>query len=737
MTSLMTTRRTFLIEAAAAGAAASLPALASARAGVPDALNGAECAAGPVTEARATAAAGVTASDDALSLCGAWQFRTDPDRDGERAGWQGSDVAAEGWNPVSVPHTWQTAEDTADFYGVGWYRRTFDAPLEWAARHVRVEFEGVFHTATVWLNGTRVGEHVGKGYTAFTCDLSPALRPGQPNVLVVKVDNAFSDGMLPRLRSSDWAHDGGIYRPVSLLVTPPGFVERVDVDAVPDLRAGTAALAFTVVVRNAAPRPLRGRLVLRVIEDETGRVVLEKGSARGAAGDGAVPVRVAAGTTREVFVQATLPIARLWHFDHPHLYRLEVALEVSGEPTHVFATTFGVRTIEARDGGLWLNGERVRLGGVERMAGSSPDFGMAETTDWIERDLADLKALNCVLTRVHWQMDRRVLDWCDRHGIFIQTEVPAWGGDSFAGMAEAPSEAIMQNGLDQLREMIRRDRNHPCIWAWGLCNEVDGHNPVAQQWVRRMKDEARRLDPRRLLTYASNSLNAEPERDVAGELDVIEWNEYFETWYGGTPADMRRTLEQLHRAYPAKPIVISEYGYCACRPPWPEDDARRAAILTSHDAIFRECDYVAALIFFCYADYRTHIGDTGTGALKQRVHGVVDLLGRRKAAWEPLRREMSPIESLEVGGTPASLRIGMRSRGTVPAHVLEGYAVRAIAFSTHGVPIEQHRVPLAPLEPGRSTTVTLAFQQTDIARIEVHVMRPTGWSALSAAWTVA
>lgn len=737
----MTTRRAFLKEAAAVGVAASLPALAPASPEAPDAALGsgsAERAAGPERLAPGAAAGGATVGDEALSLCGAWQFRTDSDGAGERFRWHGREVPVAGWGRVSVPHTWQTAEETADFYGVGWYRRTILAPAEWAARHVRVEFEGVFHSATVWLNGAKVGEHLGKGYTAFTCDLSPSLRPGEPNTLAVKVDNAFRDGMLPRLRSSDWAHDGGIYRPVSLLVTPRGFVERVDVEAVPDLRSGTTTLGITVVVRNAARRPLRGRLGLRVIEDDTGRVVLENGAVPGPrARSAALPVQVASGATREVSVSAALPNARLWHFDHPHLYRLEATLEAPGEAAHSYTTTFGARTIEARDGGLWLNGERVRLGGAERMAGSSPDFGMAETTEWIERDLADLKALNCVFTRVHWQMDRRVLDWCDRHGILIQTEVPAWGGDTFAGMEGTPSEAIVQNGLEQLREMIGRDRNHPCVWAWGLCNEVDGHNPVAQQWVRRMKDEARRLDPRRLLAYASNSLNGEPGRDVAGELDVIEWNEYFETWYGGTSSDMRRTLEQLHQAFPTKPIVISEYGYCACRPQWPEDDARRSAILASHDAIFGEYDYVAGLIFFCYEDYRTHIGDKGTGALKQRVHGVVDLLGRRKPAWGLLRREMSPVETLEVGGTPASLRIDVRSRGTVPAHRLEDYTVRGIAFNADGIPVEQRQAPLGPLEPGRSATAALGFQQNGVARIEVDVLRPTGWSALSAVWTAA
>ena len=150
--------------------------------------------------------------------------------------------------------------------------------------------------------------------------------------------------------------------------------------------------------------------------------------------------------------------------------------------------------------------------GVERMAGSNPEYGMAEPAAWITHDHDDLKELNCVFTRVHWQQDKRVLDYCDRHGILFQEEVPAWGVGTFEGMTHEPSPEIMQNGLEQLREMITRDGNHPCIVSWGLCNEVNGHNPVSRAFIERMAGEARRLDPHRLLTYASNSLQHTPAR---------------------------------------------------------------------------------------------------------------------------------------------------------------------------------------------------------------------------------
>ncbi len=161
---------------------------------------------------------------------------------------------------------------------------------------------------------------------------------------------------------------------------------------------------------------------------------------------------VKAGGVETVTLQATLLEARLWHFDRPHLYRLEFSIG-DGRHEHTFTTNFGVRKLEIRDGAFFLNGERVRLMGVERMAGSNPQFGMSEPTEWITHDHADLKHLNCVFTRVHWPQDKRVLDYCDRHGILMQTEVPAWGPDTFAGMTGEPTADIMQNAIEQLREI--------------------------------------------------------------------------------------------------------------------------------------------------------------------------------------------------------------------------------------------------------------------------------------------
>ncbi len=660
-----------------------------------------------------------------LSLDGIWQFHLDPDQAGRKQDWQ-KPGGLDGWAQVTVPHTWQTAADSAEYFGTAWYRRNFDVPQEWSGKTVRVEFEAVFHSAKVWVNGAAAGGHLRKGYTAFAFDISSLLRPNAENLLVVEVNNSFDQEMLPRGHSSDWSHDGGIYRPVRLLITPHVYIERVDVDAVPDLSTRSAELNITMVIRNSGQRKFEGKIECEAMEESTGSSAMRHAEANA--------ITIAAGETCTVHLQrTTIPDAKLWHFDRPNLYLLAVRLRGPGS-NHEYSTRFGVRTIEIKDGSFYFNGERVRLMGVERMAGSNPELGMAEPTSWIEHDHKDLKELNCVFTRVHWPQDKRVLDYCDMHGILIQTEVPAWGYETFEGMKDEPTPAILENGLEQLREMIQRDRNHPSIFSWGLCNEVGGQNPPAYQFAKRMYEEAKKLDPRRLRSYASNSLQDNLGADASQLMDFVEWNEYYETWFKGTLDELRSHLAEIHHAFPGKPLVISEYGYCACAADGLEDDGRRIEILRNHTEIFRGTDFIGGVIFFCYNDYRTHVGDYGLGVMKQRIHGAVDVLGGRKPSYFVLRNESSPIERLECRRDSSSFVVSLRTRNSIPAYVLAGYKVRGILYGHGNIPMEQREVALPLLTPGQNASVMLRFKELNPVRIEFDVIRPTGFSALKTVW---
>jgi beta-glucuronidase len=345
-----------------------------------------------------------------------------------------------------------------------------------------------------------------------------------------------------------------------------------------------------------------------------------------------------------------------------------------------------------------------------------------------------MKELSCVYTRVHWPQDRAVLDWCDRHGMLIQTEVPTWGSGTFAGMTGEPSADIMNNGLEQLREMIARDRNHPCIFSWGMCNEIGGQNPPAYAFAKRMYQESKKLDPQRLVSYASHSLFTTPEKDVAGVMDYVMCNEYVGSWTRGTTDDLGRFLDEIHHAFPGKPLVISEYGYCACTPDRPEGDGARISILQDHDKVFRQREFVAGLIFFCYNDYRTHVGDRGLGAMQQRVHGVVDVYGARKPSYDVLRVESSPLESFTVSGRPGELKVQLKTRTTAPAYALRGYTLRTVVYGFGDIPVERIETRLPDIEPGGQTLATVAFTETRPVRVKLDVLRPTGSSVHTAIW---
>jgi beta-galactosidase len=286
-----------------------------------------------------------------------------------------------------------------------------------------------------------------------------------------------------------------------------------------------------------------------------------------------------------------------------------------------------------------------------------------------------------------------------------------------------------------LREMIARDRNHPCVVAWGLCNEVGGQNPPAYQFAKHMLEEAKKLDPHRLCSYASNSLNETPERDAAGLMDFIETNEYFGSWAPGSAEEVGKHLDRLHAAFPEKPIVISEYGYCACTEDRPEGDDRRIEILRSHDAVIRSRDFVAGAIFFCYNDYRTHVGDRGTGALKQRVHGVVNVFGEKKTSYEVLREQCSPVESVSVENLLNTFQLKIKTRHDVPMYKLRGYKLRGTMYGQGNIPVEQKEVALPEIEPDAEIAIALTFSES-VAPLAVKfdVLRPAGYSAYTRNW---
>ncbi|WP_435920761.1 sugar-binding domain-containing protein [Paenibacillus sp. DYY-L-2] len=161
-----------------------------------------------------------------------WGFAADPEHRGRQEGWWSTGLPVK--KEVLVPHTWNVDPETEDYRGLGWYEYPFEIRDMDSSNRIWFHFEAVYRDATVWINGQEAGSHTNSGYTSFRIEATPYLVQGG-NLLIVAVDNRYSDTALPKVNSFDWADDGGMIREVTLMVTGEAAIEFVQIDAIPVL----------------------------------------------------------------------------------------------------------------------------------------------------------------------------------------------------------------------------------------------------------------------------------------------------------------------------------------------------------------------------------------------------------------------------------------------------------------------------------------------------------------------
>jgi beta-glucuronidase len=671
-----------------------------------------------------------------IPLSGSWRFRTDQNRVGVKRGWFGRKVDDARWAEVQVPHTWNVMPSLGDYEGVAWYRRSFALPP--TARNARLvlRFAAVFYVARVWLNGKEVGRHEG-GYTPFALDAGNIAKPGT-NVLAVRVDNVRAFDRLPAQITPSWSFDwwnyGGIVREVSVDLSSRAHLERPRIVAVPHLtavdEADTATVTARVAIANSSTANLAGSVDAQ-IASEDGTSVSRRSQ----------PVTLAPGKSARATLTLSVASPRLWHFDHPDLYRLTVTLtDGDGTVLDRRTETFGIRSIELRDGGLFLNGERVRLVGLSRHA-DSPTEGLAESPALIASDYDDLKQLNEVLTRpVHYPQSDRVLDYADRNGILLVPEVPAWQ----LSASQLADPRIRRLERAQLRELVTSQANHPCVWAWSVANEIESDSPDGARFVRDAIAYVKSLDPTRPVGFASNRLNGNPVADATRLADFVFMNEYFGTW-AGPKQGLGPALDRVHAAFPNKTVFISEFGF---EPSWnrlagepdtaldpaeryvapdgaapgsDEVDAVRRRVIAEQMAVFRTKPFVAGAIFWTYEDYRTR---------SHFVMGVVDANRHRRGSWQTIREEFSPAEIESVEGRPGGAAdVTLRARGDLPAYTLRSYRLRWSVLSPDAATtLAEGELAVPTLPPGARTTLTVRSAAPGVGHVlRLEVVRPTGF----------
>ncbi len=400
---------------------------------------------------------------------------------------------------MEVPHTWNAEKALARYTGKAWYERTFSVTHEQLSQITRIQFDAVYHDAVVYVNGHKAGEHLGSGYNRFFIDASPYLKTGE-NRLTVCADNSFSRSNIPFMRSYDWSNDGGIYRNVYEVITSRSAIRNIHVAAIPTDGRGVAGIEVNFVDPEIIDTAKVTFKAVVTEENQPTQSVIFEGLLKG---------KFESGTFN---ADLSFDNIKLWHFDSPNLYKLDVKLLADGIEKDEFSTVFGFRTIKVENNRYVLNGEPMRLMGVEWMPGSQLEKGMAESTADFDANLNLMKNANCIFTRFHWQQDEYIFDWCDRHGILVQEEIPYWG------IWTILNDTLLPLGMKHLDEMTDAHFNHPSIISWGIGNELLAHEPYIKTGLRQLYDHVKSIDPSRLSTYVSNSLHFEMPGENPGAL---------------------------------------------------------------------------------------------------------------------------------------------------------------------------------------------------------------------------
>ena len=452
---------------------------------------------------------------------------------------------------VDLPHTWNAQDALSgkiDYKrGIGNYEKNLFIRPEWKGKRLFIRFEGVNNIADVFINRRHIGEHRG-GYGAFIFEITGKVEYGKENSILVRVNNGEQLDIMPLV--GDFNFYGGIYRDVHLLITDETCISPLDY-ASPGVRLiqdsvshRYAKVRAIVDLSNGSSGNQEVELNVRLLDGQ--RVVKE----------GTKNVNLSGNEVMQQELTFEIDQPHLWNGrQDPFLYQAEVTLFRNGQMVDRVTQPLGLRFYRIdSDKGFFLNGKHLPLKGVCRHQDRS-EVGNALRPQHHEEDVALMLEMGVNAVRLaHYPQATYFYDLMDKNGIIVWAEIPfvGPGGYNDKGFVDLP--AFRANGKEQLKELIRQHYNHPSICVWGLFNELTelGDNPV--EYIKKLNVLAHQEDTTRPTTSASNQMG-----DLNFITDAIAWNRY-DGWYGGTPADLGKWLDRMHKDHPEICIAISEYG---------------------------------------------------------------------------------------------------------------------------------------------------------------------------------
>ena len=482
---------------------------------------------------------------------------------------------------VRLPHTAKEIPynyiNCRDYQMVCGYRKIFTAPGDWQGKKLILRFDGAAHEATVFCNGERVGYHA-CGYTAFCVDITDLVRLGGENVIDVRLDTRESLNIPPFGFVIDYLCYGGLYREVTLEVKEPEYIKEV-------------------LIENTGLREIRVR-----ISSECGSLVTDIVDNSGAV------ISSAVGKAFELNV----PEAELWSVDSPALYTARVRAMRGGECVDEKSIRFGFRTVKFKSDGFYLNGERLKIRGLNRHQ-SYAYVGYAMPRSVQELDAEILKnelGVNAVRTS-HYPQSQHFISRCDELGLLVFTEIPGW--------QHIGDEDWKRQAVKNTDEMVRQYMHHPSIMLWGVrINESQD----CDELYRRTNAVAHTLDSGR---QTSGVRYIEKSRLLE---DVYAYNDFSHCGDNAGLKPKKSVTAKKHNGY-----LVSECNGHMFPTKAFDDERHRLDHALRHakvlDAMYADDD-ISGIFPWCMFDYNTH-QDFGSGD-GICYHGVMDMFRNPKLA---------------------------------------------------------------------------------------------------------
>ncbi len=446
------------------------------------------------------------------------------------------------WESVDLPHDWAISgpfgplksyggQGKLPWRGEGWYRKSFDLPAEAAGQRLQFLFDGVMANPTVYLNGQKVGSWR-YGYNSFWIDATNAADFGGTNVLTVHADT--------REHGSRWYPGAGIYRKIGMRLVDPLHIPVWGVYVTtPEVSDKQATVRAKIELANSSGSS-REILLEIAIKDPSGNTVktVER------------KLTLEAGKEMEDEFEMEITQPYIWDTEHPYLYTCTAQLKAGKELIHTATSTFGIRNFKwTADDGFHLNGRRVQLYGVNLHHDQGP-LGAAFFPRAMERQLQIMKEMGVNALRTsHNACAPEVLDLCDRMGIIVFNELFDKYGTT-ASVDCSTGEYVDNYAEAEVRNFVRRDRNHPSVFLWSIGNEIpdiltdsDGR---AAEHVAHMVAYFKKHDDTRPTTMGCHIESVSGEgKMILDALETAGWN------YG-------RRYVSTRKAYPDMPLIYSE-----------------------------------------------------------------------------------------------------------------------------------------------------------------------------------